>query len=153
GSLSHSTTPRYITTRDTEASGERVRRLHRRIELRRVAALLARPVARALAPAERRVIIHTRSRQVDHHHASLRVALEMRRVLEARRADAGAKAERRIVRDRQRRFIVPGAHDGRDRPENFLARDPHVVAYVGEERRRHVEARRIAREAVAAGDE
>src|SRR6478735_3862546 len=53
------------------ASRQRVARFHRRVELGGIAALLARPVARALPPAERHVVVDARRRQVDHHHARL----------------------------------------------------------------------------------
>src|SRR5271166_4690578 len=79
---------------------QRVSRLHGRIELRGVASLLPRTQVRAFAPAKRGVVIDAGRRQVDHDHAGLGVALEMRRALEARRANAGAEAKLGVVGDR-----------------------------------------------------
>ena len=55
------------------------------------------PKDERLAAAERHVEVDAGGRQVDHHHAGFRIALEMRRVLEAGRGDAGRQAERRVV--------------------------------------------------------
>src|SRR5271157_3955730 len=88
------------------ALGQRVSRLHRCIELRRVAPLLARAQARGFAPAKGGVVIDARRRQVDHDHAGFGVALEMRRALEASRADAGAEAELGVVGDRERVVVI-----------------------------------------------
>ena len=74
---------------------------HRGVELACIGALFARAVARAFASAERHVIVDTCGRQIDHHHARLAVALEMRGILEAGGADAGGKAEVGVVGDRQ----------------------------------------------------
>src|SRR5690606_15124398 len=63
-------------------SGRGIGGLDRGVGLHRIAPLLARTVAGGLAAAERHVRIHARGRQVDHHHARLRVPLEMRGVLE-----------------------------------------------------------------------
>src|SRR5690242_11179427 len=60
----------------------KTRRLYRgvggldgRIELHRIATLLARPVTGTLATAERHMRIDAGGRQVDHHHARLRMPL------------------------------------------------------------------------------
>src|ERR1700722_17211678 len=79
------------------ASSHRIGRLHRRIELRRIASLFAWPEVRSLTAAERRGIVEARLRQVDHRHARLGIALEMRGVLEACGADAGAQTEIGVV--------------------------------------------------------
>ena len=132
---------------------EGVGRLHRGVELLGVGALLARAVARALPAAERHVVVDARRRQVDHHHAGLAVALEVRRVFQARRADAGRQAELGVVGDRQRLVVVLDADDVGDRPEDLLARDAHLVGRLGEQRRLQVEAGRLAVEQLAAPGE
>src|SRR4051794_11685563 len=71
---------------------QRVGGLDRGVEFRGVAALLARAVARTLAAAERHVEVDAGGRQIDHHHACLGIALEVRRVFQAGRADAGGQA-------------------------------------------------------------
>ena len=43
------------------------------------------------------------------------------------REKTGSKAIGRIVRQRDRLFLRLESHDGRDRPEDLLARDRHVV--------------------------
>src|SRR6185503_3191199 len=68
--------------------GGRVGGLHHGVELLRVAALLARPVAGALAASERHVVVDASGRQVDHHHAGLGAALEVARVLQRGGDDA-----------------------------------------------------------------
>src|SRR5262249_10871830 len=94
------------------AAGRRPRRdvgrLHAGVELPRIAALLAWSVARALAAAERHVIVDAGGGQVDHHHAGLRVALEVRRVRERSGADAGGKSEGRVVGERERLLVAVG---------------------------------------------
>src|SRR5271154_1917520 len=72
------------------ASCQRVSRFYCGVEFHRIAPLLARSEVRAFAAAKRRVIIDPGRRQVDHRHADLGIALEVRRVLEARGADPGA---------------------------------------------------------------
>src|SRR4030095_12108844 len=72
----------FPTWRRRSSSGIHVRGLHRGVELHRVAALLARPVARAFAAAEGHVVVDARGRQVHHHHAGGRIALEVLGVLE-----------------------------------------------------------------------
>ncbi len=69
-----------------------------------------------------------------------RMALEMRRVLERRRDDAGAQPERRVVGERQRLVVVLRANHRRHRAEDLLARDAHRVGRVGEQRRREIVA-------------
>src|ERR1051325_2451285 len=64
-----------------------IRRLYGGEKLCRVTALLARPVARALTPAEWNVIIDAGGWQVHHYHSGLRVTLEVRCVLERGRCD------------------------------------------------------------------
>src|SRR5262245_26298037 len=74
-------------------SGIDIARLHRGVELDRIAALLARPVARAFAAAERHVVVDARGRQVHHHHARGGIALEVLGVLERSGRDARGKPE------------------------------------------------------------
>src|SRR6185369_5888565 len=62
-----------------------------------VASLLARTVARAFAAAEWDVVVDPGGRQVDHHHAGLAAALEMRGVLQRCGHDAGGKTEVGVV--------------------------------------------------------
>src|SRR6266850_148988 len=76
------------------------------IELDRVAPLLARAVARALAAAERHMVVHPGRGQVDHDHARGRISLEMLGVLERGRGDARGKPERRVVRHRERLLVA-----------------------------------------------
>src|SRR5271163_1698755 len=77
--------------RSPSASGQRVGRFYRGVEFDRIAPLFARPEVGAFAAAERRVIIDAGRRQIDHRHADLGVTLEVRGLLEARGADAGAQ--------------------------------------------------------------
>src|SRR3569832_1802114 len=128
--------------RNTKPSGLRVRGLDGRVELRGVAALLARAVARTLAAAERHVVVHARRRQVDHHYAGLRIPLEVRRVFQRRRRDAGRQAELGVVGERQRLVVVLGADHAHHRPEDLLAVDAHARLRFREEGRREIEARR-----------
>src|SRR5690606_17583935 len=114
-------------------SGRRISRLDRGVELHRVAALLARAVAGGLASTEGHVRIHARGRQVDHHHARLRMTLEVRGVLERGGADARAQPELGVVGHRQRLFVIVRAQHGCDRPEDFLAHD--AVVRLGREQR------------------
>src|SRR5271155_5147600 len=86
--------------RSPSESCQRVGCFHRGVELDRVAPLLARSKVRTFSAAEWRVIIDARRRQIGHRHARLDIALEMRGALEARRADAGAKAKIGVVGDR-----------------------------------------------------
>src|SRR5687768_12731157 len=84
-----------------EASGLCIGGLHRRVELRGVAALFARPIARSLASAERYMGIDACGRQIHHYHPRYGVALEMRGMLQRRGADAGAQAKVAIVGELQ----------------------------------------------------
>ena len=68
-------------------------------------------------------------------------------VFQARGADAGRQAELRVVGDRQRLVVVLRADHGRHRPEDLLAGDAHLVAHLGEQGRRQIEAGRVARSA------
>src|ERR1700730_5791590 len=72
-----------------------------RVELLCVCALLPRAVARLLSPAERHVIVESRCRQIHHDQPALGVPLEVARVLQRRRADAGRETEGRVVGDRE----------------------------------------------------
>jgi hypothetical protein len=58
-----------------------------------------------------------------------------------------------VVRGRQRFGIILDPDDRRHRPKDFLARDPHLVAHVGEQCRLQIEAGRLAVEALAAEGE
>src|SRR5690606_32176977 len=87
----------FIAVIRPESSSQRIGRLDRGVELGGVAALLARTVARTLAPAKRHMEIDACRRQVDHHHARFRIALEVGRIFQARRADARRQAEIRII--------------------------------------------------------
>ena len=82
-----------------------------------------------------------------------RIALEVARILQARRADAGRKAELGIVRDIERLVVVLRAGHRGDGAKNLLPGDPHPVVDIGEKRRRHVETWTVAVEKFAAGDE
>src|SRR5690606_8124935 len=83
--VNRTTTAHYpATPRATARSGRGISRLDGGVELSRVAPLLARPIAGALAAAERHMVVDPRGRAVDHHHASLRVALELGGVLQRR---------------------------------------------------------------------
>ena len=74
--------------------------------------------------------------------------LKCARVLEARRADAGGEAERRVVGDRQRRVVVRArARTAATGPKISSRAMRMSLRDVGEERRRDVEARRVARRA------
>src|SRR5579871_1733479 len=132
---------------------QRVCRLYGGEELRGVTALLARAVARSLPAAEGHVVVDARGRKVDHHHAGLGIALEVRGVFEARRADARGQAERRIVGDGEGLVIVLDADHARDRAEDLLAVDAHLRPGLGEQRRLQVEAGRRALEPLAAKGE
>jgi hypothetical protein len=66
---------------------------------------------RSASLAEGHVKVDARSRQVDHHHTRLAVALEMRGVFEARRANARGKTEFRVIGERQRLIIILGADE------------------------------------------
>src|ERR1700732_2192639 len=107
----------------TSSSRGDIRGLDDRVELLCIAALFARTVARLLSPSERHVIVESRGRQGHHDQTALSVPLEVTRVLQRRRADAGRQTERRVVGDRERLVVVLHANDGGDRPEDFLAVD------------------------------
>src|SRR5271163_1463729 len=77
--------------RSPSRSCQRVGRFYGRVEFHRMAPLLPRSEVRAFAAAERRVIIDAGRRQIDHRHADFGVTLEVRGMLEARGADAGAQ--------------------------------------------------------------
>ena len=145
-----SRSPNACKHADRSRYAQRIRRLDDRVELARVRALLARTVARLLSPAERDVVVEAGGRQVHHHQPARRVPLEVTRVLERRRDDARRETVRRVVGRRERRLVVLHANHGRDRPEHFLAIDPHRSRRLGEQRRRHVEAVGLALEALAA---
>src|SRR5215831_5191981 len=89
------------------ASGRNVRCFDYREELYRVTTLLTWTVARALPPAERDVIVDSGGRQIDHHHACLRVALEVRCVLERGGDDSCRQSEFGVVGERERLVVVP----------------------------------------------
>src|SRR6187399_1920601 len=69
---------RRVTTRMTRTNGNEresrlrrgIRRLHHGVEIFRVTALLARPVAAFLTPAERHVVIKTGRRLIHHHETA-----------------------------------------------------------------------------------
>ena len=65
-------------------SARHVGGLHRGVELDRVAALLARTEAGSLPAAEGHVVVHAGGRHVHHHHAGLRMPLEVLHVLQGR---------------------------------------------------------------------
>jgi len=98
----------------TRRSRRGVGGLDRGVEFDRVAALLARAVARAFAPAERHMVVDPGGRQVDHHETRLRVALEIARVLQRSGADAPGQAERAVVGDRKR--LLPSQPTVADSP-------------------------------------
>src|SRR5262245_10531438 len=100
-----------------------VGRLDDRVELLRVRALLARAVARLLSAAERHVIVEARRRQIDHHEPACGVSLEVARVLQRGRDDAGRQAERRVVGDGERLVVSADFDDRGDRSEDLLAVD------------------------------
>lgn len=74
----------------------------------------------------------------------------MRRVLQARRGDAGRQAERRVVGDAECSLVILDANDGGDRSEDFLAADAHLVGGFGKQRRLQIEARIVAGDRLAA---
>src|ERR1700710_3071554 len=76
-------------------------RLDLGVEFGGVAALFARAIARGLSATEGNVEIEPRGRKVDHRQSRLRVALEVPRMFQRRRADPRRKAEFGVVRDRQ----------------------------------------------------
>src|SRR5690606_34194976 len=86
-------------------SRRRVGDLHLGEELIGVLALLLGAVARALGAAEGHVEIDARRRHVDHHHAGLGIALEMRGMLERGGDDTGRQAELGVVGGRQRLLV------------------------------------------------
>src|SRR4051812_6212550 len=127
--------------------------LHDRIELDRVAALLARAVARAFAAAEGNVVVHAGGRQVHHDHARGGIALEVLRVFERRGGDAGGESESGVVRHGERFVVVLDADHRGDRAEDFLAVDRHRLRRLREECGLEVEPLGCALQARAAGGE
>src|SRR5258706_5070545 len=123
------------------------------VELHRVAALLARAVARAFAAAEGHVIVDARGRQVHHHHPRGGIALEVLGMLERGGGDARGQAEGRVVRDRERLLVVLHADHRGDRAEDLLAIDRHARLRVHEERRLEVVPLGRALQALAARGE
>ncbi|TWA49151.1 hypothetical protein FB005_101545 [Sinorhizobium medicae] len=103
------------------------------VEFSGVFALLARTVGGSLAAAERHVEVDTRRGQVEHHHAGLGIALEVRRVFQAGGGDTRRQTEGRVIGDGQRFIVIPDADDGCDRSEDFLAGDTHIVRRLGEQ--------------------
>ncbi len=57
----------------------------------------------------------------------------------------------RVVGDGDRLFVIRVGNDRQHRPEDLLARDGHVIADVGEQRRPHKPAVEPARPTLAAG--
>ncbi len=115
--------------------------------------MFTRSEAGALSTTERHVIVNTRNRQIDHYHPGLSIAFEVAGVFQAGGADAAGQAELGVVRGNQCLRIIVDANHGRDRPKDFLARDPHRVDHVGEQRRLQIEAGRLAPKALAAEGE
>ena len=135
------------------ASSCYVGRFYSRIKFLCVTALLTRAVARALGAAERYVVVHAGGRQVHHHHPRARCFLEIVRVFEGRRHDARGQAEVGVVGDLDRFVVLLDAHHGRDRSENLLAIDSHLVVGVDEKGRAQVEAFGVAGDPLAAAGE
>ncbi|NRP23209.1 hypothetical protein LPJGGPFB_06479 [Ensifer adhaerens] len=107
----------------------------------------------ALAAAEGHVEIDAGGRQVDHHHAGLGIALEMRRVFQAGGGDARRQAERRVVGNGKRLVIVLHPDHRSDRSEDLFLADAHLVGRLGKQRRLQVEAGRVALQEFAAEGE
>ncbi|KAF5273145.1 hypothetical protein FQR65_LT17236 [Abscondita terminalis] len=99
-----------------------------------------------LCGPKRHVIRHAAVGAFTHAHAGLGMPLEVLHMLQGGGADAAGQAEFGVVGQCQRMLIATGRNDGRDRPEDLFTADAHGVVAVGEDRGRHVVARRRARE-------
>src|SRR3954462_14070266 len=77
-----------------------VGRLDRRVELDRVASLLARAARGSLRATERHMMVDTGGRQIDRDDARLEAVAEHRSVLEGRGAHARRQPELGVVRQR-----------------------------------------------------
>src|SRR5690606_19538065 len=120
------------------------------IELGGVTTLLARAVAGTLAAAERHMVVDAGRGAVDHYHARLRVALELRGVLQRRGAYARRQAEFGVVGQFQRMFERVGWNDGGHRAEDLFAADAQAVVAIDGQRRIHVVAIGCTLDALAA---
>src|SRR5438105_15809881 len=100
--------------------------------------MLTRTVAGAFAAAERHVVVDPRSRQIDHDHARLAFALEVRGMLERCSHDAGRESEIGIVGHCERFAVVLDLDHAGYRTEYFLARAAHGVGCPGQQRRREI---------------
>src|SRR5438270_709159 len=94
--------------------------------------------AASVAPLQLKRCRCVNTGQVAQHQSSLRVTLEMRCVLERSRDDAGGQPELGVVGERERFVVILDANHRRDRPEDLFARDAHIVASLGKERRREI---------------
>src|SRR3954467_3437916 len=105
-------------------------RLHLEIFFQAVFAPLA-AVAGLLVAAERRGAVVRNALPIDVAGADLPAYAT--RAFNAVRGDVTGQTVRRVVGDLDRFGFVLGAKDREHRPEDFLARDGHVVGDVGED--------------------
>jgi hypothetical protein len=84
-------------------------------------ALLARPVARLLPPAERHVVVEPGRRQVHHHETALGVRLKWLACFSDVVDDARPRADTGSRWPRERFVVVLHANHRRDRSEDLLA--------------------------------
>src|ERR1700746_221002 len=118
--------------------------------MQRLDALLA-PVAAHLVTAARRLDAAGHP-FVDEHLTGLEARRDAVRAGEIARPNARGETVFGIVGDADRLVLVVERNHARDRPEDLLAGDAHVVAHPGVERRRYEPAlaqRRILRQRAA----
>src|SRR5207253_10206851 len=109
------------------------------------------PDARELVAAERRVGV--RRAAVDLHRPGAHGARDAEPALGVAGPDVAVEPVVRVVGERDRLGLVPEADGGDHGAEDLLARDRHVVAGVGEERRLDVVAAgEVRRPPAAAGE-